>query len=98
MVCIEDLQVRNMPRSAAGSAGQPGRNVRAGSGRNKSTLDQGWFELRRQLAYKLAWNGGRLIAVPTQNTRRTWPACGPVSAESRRSRAAARSREPTEGS
>ena len=29
MVCIEDLQVRNMSGSAAGTAGEPGRQVRA---------------------------------------------------------------------
>ena len=57
MVCIEDLQVRNMSRSAAGTTGNPGRNVRAKSGLNKCILDQGWFEFRRQLDYKLAWNG-----------------------------------------
>jgi hypothetical protein len=34
MVCIEDLQVRNMSKSAAGSAEAPGRNVRAKSGLN----------------------------------------------------------------
>ena len=56
-VCIEDLQVRNMSRSAAGKADAPGRNVRAKSGLNKSILDQGWFEFRRQLEYKLAWRG-----------------------------------------
>jgi hypothetical protein len=28
---------------------------------------QGWFEFRRQLEYKLAWNGGWLIAVPPQH-------------------------------
>ena len=42
MVCIEDLQVRNMSRSAAGSTEKPGKNVRAKSGLNKSILDQGW--------------------------------------------------------
>ena len=68
MVCIEDLQVRNMSRSAAGTADAPGRNVRAKSGLNKTILDQGWFEFRRQLEYKLAWNGGWLIAVPPQDT------------------------------
>ncbi|MBP0623438.1 RNA-guided endonuclease InsQ/TnpB family protein [Cupriavidus consociatus] len=83
MVCIEDLQVRNMSRSAAGSADVPGRNVQAKSGLNKSILDQGWFEFRRQLGYKLAWNGGWLIAVPPQNTSRTCPACGCVSAGNR---------------
>lgn len=83
MVCIEDLQVRHMSRSAAGTAAAPGRNVKAKSGLNKSILDQGWFEFRRQLGYKLAWNGGHLIAVPPQNTSRTCPACGHVSADNR---------------
>ncbi len=83
MVCIEDLQVRNMSRSAAGTTEHPGKNVRAKSGLNKSILDQGWFEFRRQLAYKLAWNGGHLIAVPPQNTSRTCPCCGHVSKDNR---------------
>ncbi len=84
MVCIEDLQVRNMSKSAASSTEQPGKSVRAKSGLNKSILDQGWFEFRRQLGYKLAWNGGWLIAVPPHNTSRTCPACGHVSADNRR--------------
>ena len=41
-------------------------------------LDQGWFEFRRQMDYKLAWNGGWLVAVPPQNTSRTCPCCGHV--------------------
>jgi len=90
MVCIEDLQVRNMSRSAAGTTEQPGKNVRAKSGLNKSILDQGWFEFRRQLDYKLAWNGGYLIAVPPQNTSRTCPCCGHVSADNRQTQAAFR--------
>jgi putative transposase len=87
MVCIEDLQVRNMSRSAAGSNDAPGKNVRAKSGLNKAILDQGWFEFRRQLKYKLAWNGGWLIAVLPANTSRTCPACGFVSAENRQTQA-----------
>ena len=87
MVCIEDLQVRNMPRSARGNTERPGKNVKAKSGLNKSILDQGWFEFRRQLDYKLQWAGGMLIAVPPQNTSRTCPACGHVSAENRQSQA-----------
>jgi putative transposase len=83
MVCIEDLQVKNMSQSAAGTAGNPGRNVRAKAGLNKAILDQGWFEFRRQLEYKLQWAGGMLIAVPPQNTSRTCPVCGCVSAENR---------------
>jgi putative transposase len=87
MVCIEDLQVRNMSKSAAGSSEAPGRNVRAKSGLNKSIVDQGWFEFRRQLDYKLAWNGGHLIAVAPQNTSRTCPCCGHIAMENRQSQA-----------
>ena len=87
MVCIEDLRVRNMSRSAAGTTEQPGRNVRAKSGLNKSILDQGWFEFRRQLDYKLAWRGGWLVAVPPQNTSLTCPCCGHVSADNRQTQA-----------
>ena len=87
MVCIEDLQVQNMSKSAAGSTEQPGRNVRAKSELNKSILDQGWFEFRRQLDYKPAWRGGRLVAVPPQNTSRTCPRCKHVSADNRQTQA-----------
>lgn len=87
MVCIEDLQVRNMSKSAAGTTEQPGKHVRAKSGLNKAILDQGWFEFRRQLDYKLAWAGGHLIVVPPQNTSRTCPACSHVSADNRQTQA-----------
>jgi putative transposase len=87
IVCVEDLQIKNMSRSATGTRETPGTNVRAKSGLNKSILDQGWFEFRRQLNYKLAWNGGQLIAVPPQNTSRTCPACRHISSENRQSQA-----------
>jgi putative transposase len=87
IVCIEDLQVRNMSKSAAGSSETPGRNVKAKSGLNKSILDQGWFEFRRQLDYKQIWRGGEVLAVPPRNTSRTCPACGHVSAENRQTQA-----------
>jgi putative transposase len=87
MVCIEDLQVRNMSKSAKGSVDEPGRQVRAKSGLNKSILDQGWGEFRRQLEYKMAWRGGFLVAVPPRNTSRTCPECNHVSADNRRTQA-----------
>ncbi|WP_459947959.1 zinc ribbon domain-containing protein, partial [Desulfocastanea catecholica] len=65
----------------------PGKNVRAKSGLNRFILDQGWFEFRRQLEYKLAWNGGWLVKVPPQNTSRTCPACGFVAKENRKTQA-----------
>ena len=84
IVCVEGLQVGNMSRSAAGTQETPGTNVRAKSGLNKSILDQGWFEFRRQLDYKLVWSGGWLIAVPPQNTSRTCPVCRHVASENRK--------------
>jgi putative transposase len=54
---------------------------------NRSILDQGWGEFRRQLAYKVSWNGGTLLAVPPQNTSRTCPCCGHVSKDNRRTQA-----------
>ena len=70
LVVMEDLKVRNMSKSASGTVESPGRNVKAKSGLNKSILDQGWGEFRRQLGYKLAWNGGTLIVIPAQYTSR----------------------------
>jgi putative transposase len=87
IVCIEDLQVLNMSRSAAGSVEKPGRSVRAKSGLNKSLLDQGWGEFRRQLEYKQGWLGGDVLAVPPHNTSRTCPVCGHVSADNRQTQA-----------
>ncbi len=87
MVAIEDLQVRNMSKSAKGSTEAPGKNVAAKSGLNKAILDQGWFEFRRQLEYKLNWNGGILVPVPAHYTSQTCPACGHVSADNRKTQA-----------
>ncbi|TLF44329.1 IS200/IS605 family element transposase accessory protein TnpB, partial [Halomonas urmiana] len=87
LVVLEDLQVGNMSRSARGSVEQPGQNVRAKSGLNRSILDQGWYEFRRQLDYKLAWRGAHLVVVPPHNTSRTCPECGHVAAANRRSQA-----------
>ena len=87
MVFVEDLKVSNMSRSAAGTVEQPGRKVRAKAGLNRSILDQGWAEFRRQLEYKLTWAGGQFMAVPPQNTSRTCPQCGHVSKDNRKSQA-----------
>jgi putative transposase len=42
MVVVEDLQVSNMSRSAAGTVEQPGKNVKQKTGLNRAILDQGW--------------------------------------------------------
>ena len=87
MIVLEDLKVSNMSRSAAGSTAKPGRNVRQKSGLNRSILDQGWSEFRRQLEYKQVWRGGDVLAVPPQYTSQTCPACAHVSADNRKTQA-----------
>jgi len=64
LVCVEDLQIRTMSKSAGGTKEQPGRMVRKKSRLNRGILDQGWGLFRQQLEYKLEWNGGMLLAVP----------------------------------
>lgn len=83
MIVIEDLQVSNMSKSAKGTMETKGRNVKAKSGLNRSILDQGWFEFRRQLEYKQTWAGGGVIAVNPRNTSRTCPCCKHVAKENR---------------
>ena len=87
LVFVEDLQVQNMSKSAAGTAENHGKNVAQKSGLNKAILDQGWGEFRRQLDYKTAWNGGMLIAVPAHHTSQTCPCCGHVSKDNRQTQA-----------
>jgi putative transposase len=87
LIVIEDLQVKNMSKSASGDLNQPGRNVKAKSGLNRSILDQGWFEFRRQLEYKQNWAGGEVIAVPPQYTSQRCSCCGSVSKENRKTQA-----------
>jgi putative transposase len=91
VVCIEDLQVKNMSASAKGTKETPGKKVAQKSGLNRSILDASPFQLRRQLEYKTQWNGGLLVPVPPQNTSRTCPkvlgGCGHVSVENRKTRA-----------
>jgi putative transposase len=83
VIVVEDLQVRNMSRSARGTVDEPGHNVAAKAGLNKAILDQGWGTFRRLLVYKQHWRGGEVIAVNPRYTSQTCPQCGHVSKENR---------------
>ena len=87
LVCIENLQIKNMSKSSKGNSDTLGKMVKQKSGLNRAILDQGWGEFRRQLDYKMAWNGGVLLAVPPHNTSRTCPCCAHVSKDNRRTQA-----------
>ena len=83
-VVVEDLQVRNMTKSARGTRGQPGRNVRAKRGLNRSILGTGWAALRVMLEYKVR----RVVRVPPHHTSRQCSRCGFTAAGNRTSQAA----------
>jgi len=85
VVCVEDLRVKNMTKSAKGTVESPGRNVRAKGGLNKAILEQGWGELVRQLEYKLRWKGGRLVKVNPAYSSQECNECGFTSKENRKS-------------
>jgi putative transposase len=73
--------VKNMSASASGR----GRAAKAGL--NKSILDHGWAEFRRQLDYKLVAAGDELIAVNPAYSSRTCRLCQHESSENRKSQA-----------
>ena len=59
MIVIENIKISNMSKVAKGTAEQDGQNVGAKSDLNRSILDQGWYEMRRQFEYKQFWHRGR---------------------------------------
>ena len=83
VVAVEDLQVKNMTTSAKGTLEEPGRNVAAKSGLNRSVLDVAPGALRLRLGQKLAGSGGVLLAVPAAHTSQRCNACGYTDAANR---------------
>ena len=86
-IAVEDLKIGNMVRSAAGTIEEPGSNVAAKSGLNRSILDQSWGRLYQKIEHKAANAGAHFVRVPPQHTSQTCSACGAIDAASRRSQA-----------
>jgi len=84
MIRVEDLRITNMTRSARGTAGNPGRNVRAKAGLNREIMRSGWGLLVRRLEDKAP---GRVEKVKPHFTSQRCSACGQVDAKSRESQA-----------
>ena len=79
VIRVEDLQVKNMTRSAKGTRENPGRNVRAKAGLNRGILGSGWGLLVRRLRDKAP---GRVEKVKPHYTSQR---CGQVDRDSRES-------------
>jgi putative transposase len=87
LLVVEDLKVRNMTASAAGTVEEPGRQVRQKAKLNRAILAQAFAEFRRQLTYKAAWSGARLVAVSPRLTSQRCSKCGHTAADNRPSQA-----------
>ena len=84
LIAIEDLQIRNMVRSAAGTLETPGVNVAAKSELNRAIKEQTWGMLRYQLTYKAEWASGQLVAVNPRFTSQACSGCGLIDSENRK--------------
>jgi transposase len=84
VIRVEDLQIRNMTRSAKGTCENPGRNVRAKAGLNREILTSGWGLLVRRLEEKAP---GRVERIKPAFTSQRCSACGYVDPKSRESQA-----------
>jgi IS605 OrfB family transposase len=81
---VEDLNIRNMTRSARGTRLEPARGVRAKAGLNRSIRAAGWGRLVARLEQKAP---GRVEKINPAYTSRICSACGHCAAENRESQA-----------
>ena len=89
LIRVEDLDVRNMTRSAKGTVERPGRNVRQKAGLNRAILASGWGMFAARLEHKAA---GRLEKVDPAFTSWRCSECGTVDRKARESQAVFRCR------
>jgi putative transposase len=84
LIRVEDLQIKNMTKSAKGTSESPGRNIAQKAGLNRSILRSGWGLLVRRLEDKAP---GRVERINCAfRSQRCW-ACGQVDPKSRESQA-----------
>jgi putative transposase len=84
VIRVEDLNVKNMTRSAQGTVDKPGRNVAQKAGLNRGILKSGWGLLVTRLEQKAP---GRVEKVKAAYTSQTCHDCKHIAAESRKSQA-----------
>jgi putative transposase len=83
MIACEALRIRNMTRSASGTLDNPGSNVAAKSGLNKSILDTGWGVFLSVLRAKAESAGRLIVEVDARYTSQRCGRCGHTAAANR---------------
>ncbi|MGQ4465301.1 RNA-guided endonuclease InsQ/TnpB family protein [Streptomyces violaceoruber] len=92
LIVLEDLRVKNLTASAAGTLASPGRNVRQKAGLNRAILETGWHRLELALASVARYTGTRVVKVNPAYTSMSCHACGHTAPENRDSQAVFRCR------
>ena len=87
IVAMEDLDIKQMTKSAAGTIEAPGKCVQRKSSLNKAILDCGWGMFRGFIEYKLLANGGLFVKVDPAWTSQMCYACKHCCPENRRKQA-----------
>lgn len=75
VIAVEDLRIRNMTRSARGTVEEPGSNVAAKAGLNRSILDAAWGTFLNLLLAKAEDAGREIRFVDPRYTSVTCPDC-----------------------
>lgn len=76
LIATENLQVKNMTRSARGNMEKQGKNVRAKNGLNKAILETAPAMFINKLEYKCLWQGKVFIKVDPKFTSLQCSVCG----------------------
>ena len=87
VIVLEDLQLKNMTKSAKGTVDEPGRNVAAKSGLNREMQAAALGKLATRIRVKAEEAGRRCWLVDPRNTSRTCPTCGHCAKANRPSQA-----------
>ena len=82
-LALEQLNVRNMTKSARGTAQSPGRNVSAKTGLNRALLDAGFATIAQLIAEKAASAGRKIDYVDPRYSSQECAACGHVASANR---------------
>lgn len=85
IIVLEALKTSNMMKSARGTIEDPGKNVKAKSGLNRSIADEAWNLFEQLLAYKMSWRGGRVAYVDPRYTSQQCSMCKHTSKNNRKS-------------
>jgi putative transposase len=83
IIVLEALKTKNMMKSARGTIENPGKNVKAKSGLNRSIADEAWYLFEQLLKYKIERLGGSLAYVDPKYTSQQCSKCKYISSKNR---------------